>query len=254
MAVVAAMSNQKGGVGKTTSTINVCAYIAAKGHRTLLVDLDGQANATSALGCSVGNGPSVHEVLVRSMPLGSVVQPSKISGLDVLPSSASLVAAEIELAPQIGREFKLRRAFQEIGDEYEFVIIDCPPALNLLTVNAFCASRYVFVPVQCEYMALEGLTELLSSIQMVRDNLNPQLELGGIILTMFDSRTSLSREVADEVRRHFPQTFKSVIPRNVKVAEAPSHGMTIMEYAPGTAAAKAYEAVADEMLLRLAKK
>lgn len=253
MAVVAAMSNQKGGVGKTTSTVNVCAYLASKGHRTLLVDLDGQANATSALGCSVGDGPSVHEVLVRSMPVGSVVMPSKIKNLDVLPSNASLVAAEIELAPQIGREFKLRRAFQEITD-YDFVIIDCPPALNLLTVNAFCASRYVFVPVQCEYMALEGLTELLSSIQMVKENLNAQLELGGIILTMYDARTALSREVADEVRRHFPQTFKSVIPRNVKVAEAPSHGMTIMEYAPGSAAAKAYEAVADEMTSVLKRK
>jgi chromosome partitioning protein len=241
------MSNQKGGVGKTTSTVNVCAYIASMGHRVLLVDLDGQANATSALGVTVGGGPSIHEVLVRGMPVAAVIQPTKIPGLDVLPSDASLVAAEIELAPQIGREFKLRRAFQPIKD-YDFVIIDCPPALNLLTVNAFCAARTVFVPVQCEYLALEGLTELLASIQMVRESLNPQLELGGILLTMYDARTGLSREVAEEVRRHFPQTFKTIIPRNVKLAEAPSHCATIMEYAPESTAAKAYQAVAVEML------
>lgn len=253
MPVVAAISNQKGGVGKTTSTVNVAAYMAAKGHKVLLVDLDGQANATSSLGLPIGDGPSIHEVLVRSMPAGSVIQRSRIPNLDVLPSNPSLVAAEIELAPQLGREFKLRRAFQDLTD-YEYVLIDCPPALNLLTVNAFCAARYVFVPVQCEYMALEGLAELLGSIQMIKENLNPHLELGGIILTMYDSRTGLSRDVAAEVRKHFEQTFQAVIPRNVRVAEAPSHGMTIMEYAPDSPAAAAYEAVADEMLLRLARK
>jgi len=251
MAVVAAIANQKGGVGKTTTTVNVCAYIASKGHRTLLVDLDGQANATSAMGCSVGEGPSIHEVIVRSMPVGEVIRPTQIPGLDILPSSPSLVAAEIELAPQIGREFKLRRSLQEVDQVYEFMIIDCPPALSLLTVNAFSASRYVFVPVQCEYLALEGLTELLSSIQMVRDNLNPQLALGGIIMTMFDSRTTLSKEVVDEVRNHFSETFKTVIPRNVRVAEAPSHGKTMLEYAPTSPAAKAYADVAEEMLHRL---
>ena len=251
MAVVAAIANQKGGVGKTTTTVNVCAYIASKGHRTLLVDLDGQANATSAMGCSVGEGSSIHEVIVRSMPVGEVIRPTQIPGLDILPSSPSLVAAEIELAPQIGREFKLRRSLQEVDQVYEFAIIDCPPALSLLTVNAFSASRYVFVPVQCEYLALEGLTELLSSIQMVRDNLNPQLALGGIIMTMFDSRTTLSKEVVDEVRNHFSETFKTVIPRNVRVAEAPSHGKTMLEYAPTSPAAKAYSDVAEEMLHRM---
>jgi chromosome partitioning protein len=253
MPIIAAMSNQKGGVGKTTSTVNVCAYLAASGHRVLLVDLDGQANATSSLGLTVGDGPSIHEVLVRSMPVGSVIQHTRIPGLDVLPSSPSLVAAEIELAPQIGREFKLRKAFQELT-EYDFVIIDCPPALGLLTVNAFCASRYVFVPVQCEYMALEGLAELLGSIQMIKENLNAQLELGGILLTMYDSRTGLSRDVAAEVRRHFEQTFEAVIPRNVRVAEAPSHGVTIMEYAPESPAAIAYKAVANEILQRFMRK
>ncbi|MBI2886422.1 MAG: ParA family protein [Chloroflexi bacterium] len=254
MAVVAAIANQKGGVGKTTTAVNVAAYIAAKGNRVLLADLDGQANATSALGLSVGEGPSVHEVLVRSMPPGNVIRPTNVQGLHLLPSSPSLVAAEIELAPQIGREFKLRRSFQDIDGDYDFVLIDCPPALNLLTVNAFSASRYVFVPVQCEYLALEGLSELLSSIQMVKDNLNPQLELGGIIMTMYDSRTALSKEVVNEVRNHFPQTFKAVIPRNVRLAEAPSHGATIMEYAPESPAAKTYAAVAEEVLQRLRSK
>lgn len=253
MAVIAAIANQKGGVGKTTTTVNVCAYIASKGHRVLIVDLDGQANATSALGCSVGEGPSIHEVLVRSMPMEQVIKPTGIKGLDILPSSPSLVAAEIELAPQIGREFKLRRSFQEVDSRYDFAIIDCPPALNLLTVNAFSAARYVFVPVQCEYMALEGLTELLSSIQMIRDNLNPQLEVGGIIMTMYDSRTALAKEVVNEVRNHFPETFKAVIPRNVKVAEAPSHGLAIMEYAPKSPAARAYAEVAEELLQQLRK-
>ena len=251
MAVVAAMANQKGGVGKTTTTVNVCAYIASKGFRTLLVDLDGQANATSSMGASVGEGPSIHEVIVRSMPVTEVIKPTQIPGLDILPSSPSVVAAEIELAPQIGREFKLRRSLQEVDRVYEFIIIDCPPALSLLTVNAFSASRYVFVPVQCEYLALEGLTELLSSIQMVRDNLNPQLALGGIIMTMFDSRTTLSKEVVEEVRNVFQETFNTVIPRNVRVAEAPSHGKTMLEYAPTSPAAKAYSDVAEEMLHRM---
>lgn len=253
MAVIAAIANQKGGVGKTTTTINLCAYFASKGHPTLLVDLDSQANATSALGASVGEGPSIHEVIVRSMPASTVIKSTQVLNLDILPSSSSLVAAEIELAPQMSREFKLRRAFQEIGGNYDFVVIDCPPALSLLTVNAFCAAKYVFVPVQCEYLALEGLTELLSSIEMIRDNLNPQLELGGIIMTMYDRRTSLSREVVTEVRSHFPQTLESVIPRNVRVAEAPSHGLTMLEYAPSSPATRAYNLVAEEILARFRK-
>lgn len=251
MAVIAAFANQKGGVGKTTTAVNVAAYVASRGYRTLLADLDSQANATSTMGCMVGEGPSIHEVLVRSMPVASVVQPTRVKGLHMLPSSNSLVAAEIELAPQIGREFKLRRSFQEIDNDYDFVFIDCPPALNLLTVNAFCAARYVFVPVQCEYLALEGLSELLASVQMVRDALNPQLLLGGIIMTMYDSRTALARAVVAEVREHFPQTLETVVPRNVRLAEAPSHGATIMEYAPQSPAAKAYCQVADEVLQRL---
>ena len=252
MAIIASFANQKGGVGKTTTAVNVSAAMAADGHHVLLVDLDSQANATSALGMSVNGGPSVHEVLVRSMPASEVIQRTQMPNLDLLPASPSLTAAEIELAPQIGREFKLHRSFQEIASRYEFIAIDCPPALNLLTVNAFSASQYVFVPVQCEYLALEGLAELLSSIELVRDNLNPQLKLGGIIMTMYDSRTSLAREVVAEVRSHFLMTFNTVIPRHVRLAEAPSHGKTILDYAPGSSAAKAYTDVTQEILARLA--
>ena len=253
MAVVAAFANQKGGVGKTTTAVNVSAYVAAMGHSVLLIDLDAQANASSALNRSAGGRPTIHEVLVRSMPMGAVITDTNIKGLDLLPSSSSLVAAEIELAPQLGREYKLRKALQEVEDRYEFVFIDCPPALNLLTVNAFTAASDVFVPVQCEYLALEGLTELLSSINLVRDHLNQHLALGGIILTMFDSRTTLSREVEAEVRKHFAETLNAVVPRNVRLAEAPSHGAAILEYAPASTAARAYSQVAVEILQRLAR-
>lgn len=247
MPKIVAFSNQKGGVGKTTTTINVCAYIGQQ-HPTLLVDLDSQANATASVGVEVGERPSIHEVLVKGLNPQEVILPTRMPGLSLLPSSPSLVAGELELAPLMGREFKLRRAFQQLGETYKYIFIDCPPALSLLTLNAFSASHKVMVPVQCEYLALEGLSELLTTIELVQLNLNPQLELGGIIMTMYDNRTTLSKQVVEEVRKHFPSTFQSVIPRNVRVAEAPSHGLSIMEYAPESSAARAYKALAEEIL------
>ncbi|MBI4498964.1 MAG: AAA family ATPase [Chloroflexi bacterium] len=245
-----AIANQKGGVGKTTTAVNICAAIAQR-HPTLLVDLDAQANATASLGLVLGERPSVHEVLIRGCDPQEAILPTHLPGLSLLPASPSLVAAELELAPMIGREFKLRRAFQRIGETYEYIVIDCPPALSLLTLNAFAAADKVMVPVQCEYLALEGLSELLTTIELVQLNLNPQLALGGIMLTMYDHRTSLAKQVVEEVRKHFPLTFSAVIPRNVRVAEAPSHGLSVMEYAPASPGARAYKELAEEIVMAL---
>lgn len=212
--------------------MNLAAYLAAANRRVLLVDLDPQANATSSMGITLGERPSIHEVLVRGIDTREAILPSNQAGLSVLPSSTSLVAAELKLAPLMGREFKLRRAFHPIQNDFDIVLIDCPPALSLLTLNGFACAQHVLVPVQCEYLALEGLSELLTTIELVQVNLNPSLELSGLIMTMFDSRSALSREVVEEVRQHFSQTFQTVIPRNVRAAEAPSHGLTLLEYAP----------------------
>jgi chromosome partitioning protein len=248
---IVTVANQKGGVGKTTTTVNVSAYLAAREQRVLLVDLDSQANASSTLGARPGERPSIHEVLVRGTDVREAILPTNLPNLSLLPSSASLVAAELELAPMMGREFKLRRAFQPIQNDYDVILIDCPPALSLLTLNGFACAQHVLVPVQCEYLALEGLSELLAIIELVQLNLNPHLELLGLVMTMYDTRSALSREVVEEVRCHFAQTFQSVIPRNVRAAEAPSHAMTLLEYAPQSAAAKAYRALADELITAL---
>jgi len=246
MPKIIAVVNQKGGVGKTTTTINVCAYLASQ-YPILLVDLDSQANATASLGIDMSQRQSIHDVLVQGTKAKDVILETSVPQLFVLPSSPSLVAAELQLAALMGREFKLRRALQELGDTYRYTFIDCPPALSLLTLNALAAAQRVMVPVQCEYLSLEGLSELLTTIELVQMNLNPQLELGGIIMTMYDPRTALSKQVVDEVRNHFPSTFKTVIPRNVRVAEAPSHGMPLVAFAPDSPGAVAYKALAVEI-------
>jgi chromosome partitioning protein len=252
MGAIIAVANQKGGVGKTTSAISFSACFAAKGFRVLLVDLDPQANATSAVGSTPGEGPTIHEVLVRGLPARDVVLRTRMPKLDLLPSSSSLIAAELELAGQMGREFKLRRALKEPAANYDFVVIDCPPNLGLLTVNAFLTASHVVAPVQCEYLALEGLSELVHTVEMVQGELNPALALTAILLTMYDGRMTLNREVVAEVRRHFPNTLQTVIPRNIKLAEAPSHGLTILEYARRSPAAKSYQEAAEELLSMLA--
>jgi chromosome partitioning protein len=245
--VVFAIANQKGGVGKTTTAINLGAELAARGVSTLLVDLDPQANATAGLGLSDPNRQTIYDVILDEAPLPNVIIETAQKGLALAPSGPDLAGAEVELVPAMAREQRLKRALEAGAGDYEAIIVDCPPSLGLLTLNALTAADEVLVPVQCEYLALEGLGQLTRTLDAVRRNLNPGLHLGGLLLTMYDSRTNLCQQVAEEVRSHFPSTFKTVIPRSVRVSEAPSHGLPIGLYAAGSPAAKAYAALAAEV-------
>ncbi len=249
---VITVSNQKGGVGKTTSAVNISAALAKLGARVLVIDLDPQGNASTALGIPHGaDVPSIYDVLIEDFPLADIVQQSPESEtLYCAPSTIHLAGAEIELVAQVAREHRLRRALDVYLAEHpmDFVIIDCPPSLGLLTINAFTAAAEVFIPIQCEYYALEGLSQLLGSIQMIQKHLNPPLHVSTILLTMYDGRTRLAQQVADEVRSHFPeQVLKTVIPRSVRVSEAPSFGQTVISYEGGSAGAVAYREAALEM-------
>ena len=249
---VLAVSNQKGGVGKTTTAISLAAALVEKGSRVLLVDLDPQGNATSGLGVGKEQSQSVYGVLVRDEPLEQAVQPTVLAGLDLLPSAMEMAGAEVELVPLMAREFRLREAIRD-QKGYDTILIDCPPSLGLLTVNALVAADAVLVPVQCEYYALEGLAQLLATIDAVRSRLNATLEVLAIVLTMEDRRNRLSMQVTEEVIRHFPQLVARVrIPRAVRLAEAPSHGQPITMYDPGSRAAQAYGDLAQELSMRLA--
>jgi chromosome partitioning protein len=242
-----ACANQKGGVGKTTTVVNLCSYLALAGDRVLIIDLDPQGNATSGLGIDRSVLASVYDAVVDSHALESLVQPTSVPGLDLVPSSIALAAAEIELAPLEQRERRLGRLLAPIADRYDHIFIDCPPSLGLLTVNALTAADATLIPIQCEYYALEGLSQLLQTIALVRDHLNPDLSIDGAVLTMFDGRTNLSAQVAAEVRAHLvDRVFKTVIPRSVRLSEAPSHGQPIHAYAPTSPGATAYRALADE--------
>jgi chromosome partitioning protein len=253
MSRVYALANQKGGVGKTTTGVNLGAYLAAVGHRVLLVDVDPQANATSHLGVQRQQvSQSIYNVLLDNVAAERAILLTNQVRLDLLPSTRDLAGAEVELVSVPEREFRLVRALEPVRDRYDYVLIDCPPSLGLLTVNALTAVRDgVIIPVQCEYLALEGLGHLLKTIYMVRDSLNPRLAIAGVVMTMFDARTNLSRQVVEEVRRYFPAyVFETVIPRTVRLSEAPSYGETIMSYAPATAGAAAYHALAFELMER----
>lgn len=249
---VLTVSNQKGGVGKTTSAVNVASALASFGAKVLVVDLDPQGNASTALGVPhSADTESIYDVLIDDAPLADIVQSSPESeNLFCAPSTIHLAGAEIELVSQVAREHRLRRALDQYLAEHpvDFVIIDCPPSLGLLTINAFTAASEVFIPIQCEYYALEGLSQLLGSIQMIQKHLNPALHLSTILLTMYDGRTRLAQQVADEVRNHFPdQVLNTMIPRSVRVSEAPSFGQTVIAYDGASAGAIAYREAAVEI-------
>jgi chromosome partitioning protein len=247
MGRVIAVANQKGGVGKTTTAVNVGAGLALDGHRVLLVDLDPQGSATTGVGGHAATG-SVYEVLVEGRPLAEIICTTPIDGLDVAPATRDLVGAEIELVGATGREHRLHEALATIRNRYDYILIDCPPSLGLLTLNALRAADSVLVPLQCEYYALEGLTALLDTVGRVRDTLNPGLALEGLVLTMFDRRNSLARQVHDEVRSHFgDQVFRTLVPRNVRISESPSHGMPVVTYDAGSRGAASYRALAREI-------
>lgn len=249
------VSNQKGGVGKTTSAVNLASALAELGAKVLVIDLDPQGNASTALGIThSADVSSIYDVLIDDLPFAEIVQTSPESpNLLCAPSTIHLAGAEIELVSQVAREFRLRRALQTYLDDHptDIVIIDCPPSLGLLTINAFTAASEVLIPIQAEYYALEGLSQLLGSIQMIQKHLNPELHLTTILLTMFDARTRLSQQVADEVRNHFPeQVLGAIIPRSVRVSEAPSFGQTVISYDSSSAGAIAYREAAVEIAQR----
>jgi chromosome partitioning protein len=254
VAKVYAITNQKGGVGKTTTSVNLAASLAATKRRILLVDLDPQGNAT--MGCGIDKSSleySVYDVLVACKPVMECILEAPEIGFSILPSNQDLTAAEVELINEIGREFRLRDALALVADQYDYILIDCPPSLNMLTVNALAASTGVVIPMQCEYYALEGLSALINTINRVKQLINPTLEIKGILRTMYDGRNSLTNQVTDELRRYFgDKVYSTVIPRNVRLAEAPSHGVPILFYDKQSKGALAYLALAGEILRRAA--
>ncbi len=253
MGRVLAIANQKGGVGKSTTAVNLAAALALTGLHILLVDVDPQAHATSGVGISRDKVRwSIYDALIGGQPVQSVLLPTQVSGLDLVPSTIHLAGAEVELVSSAARESRLRDALQEVLGWYDLTIIDCPPSLGLLTINALVAADEVLIPMQCEYYALEGLTQLLESIRLIQRQLNPRLQVGGVLLTMHDGRTNLAVQVAEEVRRHFPQqVFATVIPRSIRLAEAPSFGQPAVIYDPTSKGSEAYKALAEEVQRRV---
>ena len=252
MVRVTACTNQKGGVGKTTTVINLAAYLALSGTRILVIDLDPQGNATSGLGVDRrAIERSSYEALVDRVPISELIVGTAVDGLDLVPSAPALSGAEVELVGVTARERRLAASLAELNGRYDRVLIDCPPSLGLLTLNALTAADGVLIPIQTEYYALEGLSQLVNTIRRVREGLNPRLELDGVLLTMYDARTRLSAQVADEVRRHMNGTvYRTVVPRSVRLSEAPSHGLPIALYDPASRGASAYRDLAGEVVAR----
>ena len=251
MTRIYAVANQKGGVGKTTTSVNLSAYLATCGKRVLLMDIDPQANATSSLGVDKDAVvASSYDVLLGSATAAAVTLRNTKLNLSIIPAAPALAAAEIELVGELAREYRLRQALASEAEKYDYIVIDCPPSLGLLTVNALtAASSGVLIPVQCEYLALEGLSQLTRTIQLVRQRLNPQMEIRGLVMTMYDSRTALAQQVVAEVEKYFgAKVFKTRIPRNVRLSEAPSHGQPIVTYSPSSPGGVAYAALAKELI------
>ena len=252
MAYVISIVNQKGGVGKTTTAVNLGAFLAKKRKKVLIIDLDPQGNATSGYGFDKSElENTVYDLLVNEEDIGNVIASTSVKNVDICPTNINLAGAEVELVAAISRETILKRAIESVLDKYDYIIIDCPPSLGLLTINALAACEGVIVPIQGEYYALEGLTQLIDTINMIKKKLNPSIGILGVVITMHDRRTQLTKQVVEEVQKYFgDKVFKTFIPRNVRLAEAPSHGQTIEEYDPKSKGSIAYQALANEVLKR----
>ena len=250
MGRILAVVNQKGGTAKTTTSVNLAAYIALSGRRVLLLDIDPQGSASSGTGIVKASvSKCMYDILINDVSIDEVKQKTSVNGLEIVPATVKLSGSEIELVNMMSREHRLKAAIDKVKNVYDYFIIDCPPSLGLLTLNALAASDSIIVPIQCEFYALEGLSQLTRTIQLVQKHLNPRLSLGGIVLTMYDSRTNLSQQVADEVKKHFKdKVFDTVIPRNVRLSEAPSYGMPISQYDGRSKGADAYRSRAEEVM------
>jgi chromosome partitioning protein len=251
-AALVAVANQKGGVGKTTTAVNLGAALAEMGERVLVVDLDPQANATTGVGIDPSHVEhSIYDVLISEFPIEDATEPTSLRNLFVVPGHSDLAGAEVELVPAFSRELKLRRALQPIAEDYSYVLIDCPPSLGLLTVNALAAARELLLPIQCEYYALEGVQALVQNVHLIQRHLNPELVLSGVLLTMHDARTKLADQVVKEVRAHFGDAvFRQIVPRNIRLSEAPSYGQPIVVFDPASRGAIAYRELAKEVIAR----
>ncbi|WP_265459540.1 ParA family protein [Enterococcus sp. HY326] len=250
MARIISVANQKGGVGKTTTTVNLGACLAYNAKRVLLVDIDAQGNATSGIGVRKPDvAQDIYDVLVNETPIRETILPTSREGLSIVPATIQLAGAEIELTSMMARETRLKTALAEISDDYDYILIDCPPSLGHLTINSFTASDSILIPVQCEYYALEGLSQLLNTIRLVQKHFNPELRIEGVLLTMYDARTNLGAEVVEEVRKYFREkVYDTIIPRNVRLSEAPSHGLSIIDYDIRSRGSEVYLSLAEEVL------
>lgn len=252
MAQIISVANQKGGVGKTTTTVNLGACLASLGKKVLLVDMDAQGNATSGVGIRKPDvTKDIYDVLVNELPIDEATLITEHENLSIVPATLQLAGAEIELTSMMARESRLKGSLAEVSSQYDYILIDCPPSLGHLTINSFTASDSILIPVQCEYYALEGLSQLLNTVRLVQKHFNPELEIEGVLLTMYDARTNLGNEVVEEVRKYFREkVYETIIPRNIRLSEAPSHGKPIINYDPRSRGAEVYQALAKEVVSR----